>query len=797
VVPLLDESSIQPLIELALSLTCPEHGMVVAVLLAIGEPEEIAYRLHQIEPIIESFKADGQPVELYIHTSVSMTRGILDVAREIHADILLLDAQLPSEGGAQLGTVVENIIPVSPCPVILCRTGSSSKFGRVVVPILEGNQAHAASQLALALGRRIGAPVEALFLELGSARGEPSYWNETKQQEATSFDQRERAHVKQSVVSVENEVGGFVSHAQDDDLAVADINEQAEWERWLRRDASMQALRRWPGAFLVNASGAIVAPRSWLEKLKSWLKPRLTQFEAEELKRDADESSYSSLDFLVLIVIAAILAAFGLVLNSNAVIIGAMLVAPLMTPLIAFATGVAVGQFSITRQAAGTLLQGILAALLVALLIGWLSPTRIVTPEMAGRGNATFLDLGVALASGFIGAYAKGRKDISSALAGIAIAAALMPPLVTVGLAITFQDYALAQGATLLFLTNIVSITLAAWLTFIWLGLHPGKSDDPEVSRRTSIILVVLLLSILVALTTRRIDTVAAGRIETVLRDSFQHAELVNYEVRQGDPLEVVAVVRQPLGIMDDTGEIIIARDSLQELLDKSVKLSVVLEPLVDADVAAANADFSSQIERIFEEYISSGELIDSLVIVGNPTIVFAIVSTDADPSIEPFASEIQAAEAALSEAAGLPIELQILTTDASVSTEVDASNAAFAEIIEQTLNTSLKQCELVNFTFEVGNPFIVEATILTALDQDSEEFLIVIETAEEALSEALGVPVLLTVTVVSPGTVITTPTDAGAPAQEGPESTIPTAKGTPEVPPEATEEPTSVDEDI
>jgi uncharacterized hydrophobic protein (TIGR00271 family) len=796
VVPLLDESSIQPLIELALSLTCPEHGMVVAVLLAIGEPEEIAYRLHQIEPIIESFKADGQPVELYIHTSVSMTRGILDVAREIHADILLLDAQLPSEGGAQLGTVVENIIPVSPCPVILCRTGSSSKFGRVVVPILEGNQAHAASQLALALGRRIGAPVEALFLELGSARGEPSYWNETKQQEATSFDQRERAHVKQSVVSVENEVGGFVSHAQDDDLAVADINEQAEWERWLRRDASMQALRRWPGAFLVNATGAFVAPRSRLEKLKSWLKPRLTQFEAEELKRDADESSYSSLDFLVLIVIAAILAAFGLVLNSNAVIIGAMLVAPLMTPLIAFATGVAVGQFSITRQAAGTLLQGILAALLVALLIGWLSPTRIVTPEMAGRGNATFLDLGVALASGFIGAYAKGRKDISSALAGIAIAAALMPPLVTVGLAITFQDYALAQGATLLFLTNIVSITLAAWLTFIWLGLHPGKSDDPEVSRRTSIILVVLLLSILVALTTRRIDTVAAGRIETVLRDSFQHAELVNYEVRQGDPLEVVAVVRQPLGIMDDTGEIIIARDSLQELLDKSVKLSVVLEPLVDADVAAANADFSSQIERIFEEYISSGELIDSLVIVGNPTIVFAIVSTDADPSIEPFASEIQAAEAALSEAAGLPIELQILTTDASVSTEVDASNAAFAEIIEQTLNTSLKQCELVNFTFEVGNPFIVEATILTALDQDSEEFLIVIETAEEALSEALGVPVLLTVTVVSPGTIITTPTDAGAPAQEGPESTIPTAEGTSEVPPEATEEPSPTDED-
>jgi hypothetical protein len=136
-----------------------------------------------------------------------------------------------------------------------------------------------------------------------------------------------------------------------------------------------------------------------------------------------------------------------------------------------------------------------------------------------------------------------------------------------------------------------------------------------------------------------------------------------------------------------------------------------------------------------------------------------------------------------------LPVKLQILTTDTAVSTEVDASNAVFAEIIEQTLNTSLKQYELASFTFEVGYPFIVEATILTELDQDSEEFFIGIATAEEALSEALGVPVLLDVIVVSPDTVTTTPTGADAPAQEGRESTIPTQEGTSETPPGATEE--------
>jgi uncharacterized hydrophobic protein (TIGR00271 family) len=265
-----------------------------------------------------------------------------------------------------------------------------------------------------------------------SPEHKPGYWDDTKRLDEALLDQSEGTRVTQTVLQVDSLVEGFVSNAQDDDLAVTDMNEQAEWEEWIRGDASMESLRTWPGGFLVNASAAAVLPRPWWQKMKSWFNPKVTQFEGEELKRDADESSFTSLDYLVLITIAAILAAFGLVLNSNAVIIGAMLVAPLMTPLIAFATGLAIGKISIMRQAAGTLLQGIFAALLVAFILGWFSSTQIVTSEMAARGNVTFLDMGVALASGFIGAYAKARSKIASSLAGVAIAAALMPPLVTV-----------------------------------------------------------------------------------------------------------------------------------------------------------------------------------------------------------------------------------------------------------------------------------------------------------------------------------------------------------------------------
>jgi uncharacterized hydrophobic protein (TIGR00271 family) len=747
VVPILDETSLQPLIDMAFSLACPDHGQVVALLMASGEPEEQAFQLHQIDPIIESLQETGKPIELVVHSSFSITRGILDATRELRADILLLDARLPAEGGAKLGTIAENIIPVSPCPVILYRPGESRKVSRIVVPIQEGSEAHTASELAIALGRRLKAPMEALFLEIESPVGEPAYWNDERQRQATSFDQ---GKVTQSVVDVEDHVEGFLQYAEDEDLAVADNNEQANWQNWLRGDSSLETLRRWPGAFLVNASGAVTLPRSWEDKMTSWLNPSVTQFEGEELVRNAEKSSFSSLDYLVLIIISAVLAAFGLILNSNAVIIGAMLVAPLMTPLIALATGLVVGNIKIMRQAAVTLLQGVLASLIVALIVGWISATSIVTTEMAARGNVTFLDMGVALASGMIGAYATARKDIPSALAGVAIAAALMPPLVTIGLAISFREWALAQGASLLFLTNIVSITLAAWVTFLWLGLRPGKKYDPVATRRASTLLVLLLVVVLVALSLLSINTAASGRIENVLRDSFHQAELVNYEVRQSDPIEVVAVVRQPVGNMDDSSEVVEARASLEELLGEPVKLSVVLEPLVDADVAADNLEIINQIDRILEQTIQTGTLVDSVFLAGNPTIVFALISTDADPSSEPFASEIQSAEEAMTEAARLPVELQVLTTGATTDEQAETSNAAFAEIIDKTLAQNLQNSQLVEFTFQVGNPFLVEVTVTTELERTSEELLNEFEAVEDALSDALGITVLLDVTIQS-----------------------------------------------
>ena len=190
-----------------------------------------------------------------------------------------------------------------------------------------------------------------------------------------------------------------------------------------------------------------ISSKYWI-RLRSWLSPTVTQLEQDEIQYEAEANGAFSLDYIVLIVISCILATLGLLSNSSAVIIGAMLVAPLMSPLIAFAVGMATGRVTLITKSFSTLFRGILAALIVARIIGSISPTTIVTSEMLLRGNLTLIDIGVAFASGFIGAFASVRKNISAALAGVAIAAALMPPLATIALGWAFDNRPLAAGAS-------------------------------------------------------------------------------------------------------------------------------------------------------------------------------------------------------------------------------------------------------------------------------------------------------------------------------------------------------------
>ncbi|WP_346291995.1 DUF389 domain-containing protein [Sphaerothrix gracilis] len=204
-----------------------------------------------------------------------------------------------------------------------------------------------------------------------------------------------------------------------------------------------------------------------------------------------------TLNYGVLIIGSCIIATLGLLSNSAAVIIGAMLIAPLMQPIRAFAFGILEGDGDLIKEAFRSLLVGTAIAILLSWLLGLASGLAEFGSEVLGRSRPTIFDMGIAIAAGGISGYAKVEPKLSSTLAGTAIAVALMPPVCVVGIGIAqgfaLQDWALSQGAALLYITNLIGITLACMLTFLLTGYASVHRASKPISMTLALTGVLLL----------------------------------------------------------------------------------------------------------------------------------------------------------------------------------------------------------------------------------------------------------------------------------------------------------------
>ena len=185
-----------------------------------------------------------------------------------------------------------------------------------------------------------------------------------------------------------------------------------------------------------------------------------------------EESRLTSV-FMILLILSTMIATFGLFINSSSVVIGAMLLAPLMQPIVSLSMGVLRQDSRLEINAAKTIFWGVFAVLMTATLIALFTPIEMLTSEMGGRLSPTILDLFVAIASGTAAAYAKSNEKIIGSLAGVAIAVALVPPLAVSGIGLGWGNWHMFSMALLLFITNLVGIVLAAAFTFVMLGFSP------------------------------------------------------------------------------------------------------------------------------------------------------------------------------------------------------------------------------------------------------------------------------------------------------------------------------------
>ncbi|MBE5074749.1 TIGR00341 family protein [Erythrobacteraceae bacterium E2-1 Yellow Sea] len=178
--------------------------------------------------------------------------------------------------------------------------------------------------------------------------------------------------------------------------------------------------------------------------------------QAEVIEKRREDCLLSA-RYLLMLAMSAGIAILGLLLSSPAVVIGAMLLSPLMGPILGLGFGLAIGDFHWTRQSAKSLFVGSLVAIFFCALIVFLSPLQTVTSEIASRTRPNLFDLLIALFSSVAGTYAmiRGREGT---IVGVAIATALMPPLAVVGFGLATFNWTVFGGALMLFVTNLVTI---------------------------------------------------------------------------------------------------------------------------------------------------------------------------------------------------------------------------------------------------------------------------------------------------------------------------------------------------
>ena len=277
------------------------------------------------------------------------------------------------------------------------------------------------------------------------------------------------------------------------------------------------------------------------------LMPNLSRQTRTETYIRIRRNSRPEVSFYVLIALASAIAGAGLLLDSPAVVIGAMLVAPLMSPIVGTGMAMVLGDTVFLRKALSTTLRGTVLAIGVGMLIGLVQIGAEQLPaEVLGRTAPSLLDLGVALFSGFAGAYALCYSQAAGALPGVSISAALVPPLAVVGICLVTGNLVLAGGALLLFGTNLITIAAASGLVFFLLGFRPttaAKARQAVRQRAARIAAYLLVINILIlgivtffltadSARESAIQSAVASSIESVTEGTAQLAQpaIVNVE---------------------------------------------------------------------------------------------------------------------------------------------------------------------------------------------------------------------------------------------------------------------------
>jgi uncharacterized hydrophobic protein (TIGR00271 family) len=349
-----------------------------------------------------------------------------------------------------------------------------------------------------------------------------------------------------------------------------------------------------------QAPGSDQAPvaaslRATLLAMREWWSQRVIGQvdQAEVIERRREDCALSE-RYLFMTAMSAGIAVLGLLLSSPAVVIGAMLLSPLMGPIMGLGFALAIGDWDWLRQSGRTLLLGSLMAVVLCALLVFLSPIQTITSEIAARTRPNLFDLFIALFSALAGAYAmiRGREGT---IVGVAIATALMPPLAVVGFGLATSNWTVFSGALLLFVTNLLTIALTAFAMAKLYGFRGTLTKGQTKAQNVLVAGVFAALALPLGFSLQQIawETNAQRSVSEAIRERFERPALLDrLEIDfASDPLEISAIVFTPVIRPDAEAEITRA---LARRLGRPVVLTLTQTRIETGVGAAQRAQLSA-----------------------------------------------------------------------------------------------------------------------------------------------------------------------------------------------------------
>jgi uncharacterized hydrophobic protein (TIGR00271 family) len=439
----------------------------------------------------------------------------------------------PISGKAQTS---DELVRASPCQTFALLYGEKapSEVNRILFVVTEEDHDRSALRLVETLRQRriVQVTIGAVEDETGAKAGETG----ERYIRALLHDElldEEGFEVKVVVDRLKHR--GIMALFEDHDLVVAGLNAASR----------VQPLQQSLG----DATVALVKRTSPLSKraLADWL-PRINPADHAALLHDLRMGSVWGPDFVGMLGLASAIASLGLLQNSPAVVIGSMLLAPLMTPMIGL--GLALGQADVRlmRLCGKSIGLGFLLTLAVSYLIGITTPSgATLTEEVLARGGPNVLDLLIAVFAAAAATFAMARPNIAGAIAGVAIATALVPPVCAVGISLANGVWLNAFGASALFFTNLIAIIVMSSFTFSLLGITasralPRHRRRAQLGRWSLVALLVALVGPLSGILVAQLDEGKSVPLAHPVTKAVMRA--VRERVAQDEGVELTFIAR-------------------------------------------------------------------------------------------------------------------------------------------------------------------------------------------------------------------------------------------------------------